>query len=329
MMLHNSDPAFGALLIASVAALAAGQGFDFTWAPYWDTGVVAPSVPQWTHYFKRVNGNASYSADVTDCTGSNQKNVWGATFDDGPGYSTPDVLKYFQGVGMRATFWVIGSNVLQLPEYLAQTYADGHEIGIHTWSHPDLTTLTNDQIISELVYGAKAIYEVVGTVPKFFRPPYGAINNKVRRLAATMGLHAVTWSEDTEDWSCVGFDNITNVADEFQSWVDDGITNAISLEHDYWNETVSVIGQSMDILIAAGNTIVPLTTCIGDTTGAYNNRILKAFFDSGEFNKYAAALADGAPGGDHEIDHKARQVWNCDFDQVRHQDFENTNTDFC
>ncbi|KAJ3073611.1 chitin deacetylase [Podochytrium sp. JEL0797] len=275
--------------------VAAQGSYDFSWAPYWDSGVVAPEVHEWTQYFQNVNGDAPFPrSDLSDCMGSGLVNVWGATFDDGPGYSTPDVVDYFQGVGMSATFWVIGTNVLQLPDTLALTFDAGHQIGIHTWSHPDLTTLTDDQIIAELVYGAKAIYEVLGVVPQFFRPPYGAIDDNIRSLAATMGLQAVTWSEDSEDWTCVGFDNITNVPDAFQSWVDDGVTNAISLEHDYWNETASVVGQNMDILIAAGNTIVTLSECIGETDSPYDNPILQEFFDSGQFDAYNVPATAGS-----------------------------------
>ena len=53
---------------------------------------------------------------------------------------------------MKATFFVIGSNVLQYPEILMETFKAGHEIGIHTWSHPSLIGLTTDQIVSEIIW---------------------------------------------------------------------------------------------------------------------------------------------------------------------------------
>ncbi|KAJ3076644.1 hypothetical protein HDU98_001654 [Podochytrium sp. JEL0797] len=81
------------LAASSLIAVAAAQGdFDFSWAPYWDTGVVAPEVPEWTQYFQDVNGDATFGDDIADCSGSGLDNVWGASFDDGPGDSTPDIL---------------------------------------------------------------------------------------------------------------------------------------------------------------------------------------------------------------------------------------------
>jgi peptidoglycan/xylan/chitin deacetylase (PgdA/CDA1 family) len=50
-----------------------------------------------------------------------------------------------------------------------------HQIAIHTWSHAQLTTLTNDQIIAELGWSKKAIKDVLGVTPNMFRPPYGDI----------------------------------------------------------------------------------------------------------------------------------------------------------
>ncbi|KAJ3006964.1 UNVERIFIED_CONTAM: chitin deacetylase cda1, partial [Siphonaria sp. JEL0065] len=148
---------------------------------------------------------------------------------------------------------------------LARAYGAGHNIGIHTWSHLDLVTLGDDQIVAELVFGAKAILEVTGgAYPKYFRPPYGSIDDRVRQLAATLGLHAVTWSHDTNDWQYVGTGNVGQVPVTVQDWMNQGANNGISLEHDLYAETVSVVAQNMDIIFNSGKTIVPLSQCIGD-----------------------------------------------------------------
>ncbi|KAJ3063492.1 chitin deacetylase, partial [Podochytrium sp. JEL0797] len=190
------------------------HSFDFSWAPYWAPGVVATPVSTWTNYFTSMP-YASFGSDITTCSGA-ATNVWGATFDDGPSVNTPAVLTYFESVNMHATFWVIGANVMQNPDILLQTYQAGHDIGLHTWSHPDLTTLTDDQIVAELVYSSKAVYEVLGVFPKYFRPPYGSINDNVREIAKKMGLTPVTWAVDSEDWSYVGTSNMYLVKQAFQ-----------------------------------------------------------------------------------------------------------------
>ncbi|KAI8609624.1 hypothetical protein BC830DRAFT_1049114, partial [Chytriomyces sp. MP71] len=168
---------------------------------------------------------------ITTCTGP-LKNVWGATFDDGPSPNTQVVLDYFANLSMRTTFWVIGANVVQYPDMVLKSFSAGHQIALHTWSHPDLTTLSQQQIVAELIYVAKAVFEVTGQFPKFFRPPYGAVNDQVREIAAMMGLRSVTWADDSQDWSYVGTGNMYKVAQAFQSWMDQGKSNEISLEHD-------------------------------------------------------------------------------------------------
>ena len=72
---------------------------------------------------------------------------------------------------MKATFFVIGSNVLQYPEILIETFKAGHEIGIHTWSHQSLIELTTDQIVSEIMWTIRIIREVIGYTPRLVRPP--------------------------------------------------------------------------------------------------------------------------------------------------------------
>ena len=59
---------------------------------------------------------------------------------------------------------------------------------MHTWSHPDLTTLTSEQVYAELLWTIYVIHAAIGQTPKLFRPPYGSINDNVRKVAAQLGL---------------------------------------------------------------------------------------------------------------------------------------------
>ncbi|TPX73185.1 hypothetical protein CcCBS67573_g05542 [Chytriomyces confervae] len=280
-----------ALLIALVPVTLAQ--YDFSWAPKYDVTkppATAPAQPLWTQYFKQVNPTAA-SPDITSCNSPNPL-VWGATFDDGPSPSTPMVLDYLKlpNVSVKATFWVIGANVQFLPEVLARTYAEGHQIGLHTWSHSNLSLLSDDQIISELVYSARTVYEVTKVYPKYYRPPYGAIDARVRALANTMGLTAVTWNRDSLDWSYVGKSTlpvmISSVTGTFRGWVASSDPNGLSLEHDLYEDTAAAIPPSMDILIRAGRVIQTVSQCIGDT-GPYENTVLRTFFANGFFENPA------------------------------------------
>ncbi|KAJ3110809.1 chitin deacetylase [Physocladia obscura] len=159
-----------------------------------------------------------------------------------------------------------------------------HMYRLHTWSHPDLTTISDDQIVSELVYTAKAVYEVTGVFPKYFRPPYGSVDPRVRSVAATMGLQSVVFGADTGDWQYV--DDTTEINEivpaEFQSWVDQNWTNQISLEHDMYESAAQVAVTSLGILTNAGYNLMPVHQCQGDSN-PYNNAILESFFLSGQF----------------------------------------------
>ena len=104
--------------------------------------------------------------------GCNNPNDWALTYDDGPsGFTEQYALKPLKDNNVKGTFYVTGQQVVENPEILKQTYAEGHSIGIHSWSHTAISTLTNDQIVAEVLWTLKAVYDVIGVVPSHFRPP--------------------------------------------------------------------------------------------------------------------------------------------------------------
>jgi peptidoglycan/xylan/chitin deacetylase (PgdA/CDA1 family) len=100
---------------------------------------------------------------------------WGLTYDDGPAFYTSQLLDYLDEQQIKSTFFVVGSRVASFPDTLRQEYIGGHQLGVHTWSHPPLTTLSNEQIIAELGWTKKVIKEVLGVTPNMMRPPFGDI----------------------------------------------------------------------------------------------------------------------------------------------------------
>jgi peptidoglycan/xylan/chitin deacetylase (PgdA/CDA1 family) len=76
----------------------------------------------------------------------------------------------------------------------------GHEICSHTWSHSALTTLTNEQIIAEIRWTEKAIRDVIGVTPRYLRPPYGDIDDRVRAVVEAAGYRILHWNLDSFDW---------------------------------------------------------------------------------------------------------------------------------
>ncbi|KAH8835918.1 hypothetical protein DL96DRAFT_97598 [Flagelloscypha sp. PMI_526] len=145
----------------------------------------------------------------TDITSCNDKGTWGLTYDDGPSLYTPDLLNYLESVKLQATFFAVGSRVISYPALAQQEYLGGHQVSVHTWSHPYLTTLTNEQVIAELGWTRKVIKDALGVTPNTMRPPYGDIDDRVRAISMALGLTPVMWTRlsptatfDTGDFRC-------------------------------------------------------------------------------------------------------------------------------
>lgn len=110
--------------------------------------------------------------DITQCP---DKNSWGLTYDDGPGFYTPNLLQYLDEKQLKSTFFVVGSRAIQFPSTLQAEFLGQHQIAVHTWSHRPLTTLTDDEIIAELGWTKKVIKDILGITPNMMRPPFGDI----------------------------------------------------------------------------------------------------------------------------------------------------------
>ena len=78
--------------------------------------------------------------------------------------------------------------------------SEGHEIGGHSWSHKELTKLSDKEIKSQLLKVNNKINELTGLKPAIMRPPYGSYNADVSAVAAKLGLSAINWNVDTLDW---------------------------------------------------------------------------------------------------------------------------------
>lgn len=120
------------------------------------------------------------------------------TFDDGPNpISTPQVLDVLERENVPATFFVVGSRVAGQEHLLRRMFYDGDEVGNHSWSHPDLTTLTNDQVLEQVNRTQAAVMGAGLPAPVLFRPPYGAVNATVR---TTVPMTLAMWNGDPLDW---------------------------------------------------------------------------------------------------------------------------------
>ena len=134
-------------------------------------------------------------------TPANPGKVIALTFDDGPGPYTAQLLDILDQHGAKATFFLIGSKVSAQADVLRRMHARGHQLGNHSWSHPELPKLPVDQIAGEIDRTNDAIKQATGVTPTVMRPPYGAVNSAVLEQLRLRGMSSILWSVDTRDWA--------------------------------------------------------------------------------------------------------------------------------
>ncbi len=145
--------------------------------------------------------------------GAPHANVVALTFDDGPTpYYTPAIISYLEQTHTPATFFVLGQYAKAYPYLIQREAADGFTIGIHTWNHPDMQTLTASQRAWQLAATAQQLHADLGAnvCLWLWRPPYGSYNGAIVAQAGTFGLTTVTWNVDPADWSQPGTMTIVN-----------------------------------------------------------------------------------------------------------------------
>ncbi|KAF5316111.1 hypothetical protein D9619_006391 [Psilocybe cf. subviscida] len=223
-------------------------------------------------------GGHTRATDIVACP---NKLNWGLSFDDGPSPYTPILLDYLKQHKIGATFFVVGSRVVERPGMLVEEYMSGHEISVHTWSHHTLTSLTNEQIVAELGWTRKAIRDVLGVTPTTMRPPQGDIDDRVRAISLAMGLTPIMWTStpdggkfDSNDWRVAGgILTGTQAFGIFQTLLSNASTfptGFVTLQHDLFEITVDIaVGYTLDTAVkhTPKFNITPIGECLGYPDG--------------------------------------------------------------
>lgn len=204
-------------------------------------------------------------SDVQNCP---DKKDWALTYDDGPSNNSLTVLDALDARGIKATFFAIGSRVYENPQILKKIVDSGHQIGVHTWSHTPLTSQSTEQIIAEVKWTEQAIKEAVNLTPKWFRPPQGDFDDRVRGILTQLGYKIAIWDSDTFDWHSVSDPtyDLAWIPGNFSVWVQNTTSTVghISLEHDLYEKTASKAAEAMDIVMKAKFNVQSLSVCLGD-----------------------------------------------------------------
>ncbi|TDB83335.1 hypothetical protein E1264_28805 [Actinomadura sp. KC216] len=201
-------PAFRRPVLAMAAAVAAGL-----------VAVAAPAAP----------------AAATSGDGHCEAGYVGLTYDDGPTpeYTEP-LLSALRENGVRATLFNIGEKAEKNRELVEAEKEAGMWIANHSWSHPNLTKLPEDEIRSQLARTQDLLEEITGTAPTLFRPPFGSTDATVKGVAEGLGMTQIIWDVDTRDWSGKSAEEIVEEAVTVQS-------GEIILMHDGYPATIEAI----------------------------------------------------------------------------------------
>ncbi|KAF9113860.1 chitin deacetylase [Mortierella sp. AM989] len=230
--------------------------------------------------------------DITSCPTTG---TWGLTYDDhemarsvrglcpltqhyrnehvdGPSPDSPRLYDNLLAHNQKATLFIVGSRAISNNATLKRAYSEGHHIAIHTWSHRSMTSLTNEEIVAELKWTEKAIFDVIGVTPLYWRPPFGDVDNRVRNIATQLGFKTSMWTQgfDTDDWNIPGGTATPQkVVDTFKSWltkISTMSTGFIVLEHDLFPQEVDVaINGILPVAYATKDLVMqPIAQCLDD-----------------------------------------------------------------
>ncbi len=133
--------------------------------------------------------------------GKTDKKIVALTFDDGPDdVVTPKVLDILKRFKIKATFFFLGKQIEKNPAVVRRAQREGHLVLNHSWSHPRLSEVTNNQFIDEIKKTEKALSRLIGPRPLLMRPPHGDVNRNIFHQLKNLGYKIVMWSLDTMDW---------------------------------------------------------------------------------------------------------------------------------
>ncbi|MCG0277358.1 MAG: polysaccharide deacetylase family protein [Thermanaeromonas sp.] len=173
--------------------------------------------------------------------------TWGAEH-------TPKLLEVLRQHNVRTTFFLTNIWLEKYPDMAKKIAAEGHEIGLHSATHPHFTSLSEEQMEQELRENHRLVEEVTGYKPELFRPPFGDYNDTVIRVVQRLGYKAIQWDVDSLDWQ----EHLS--AEEIYQRVLKGIKpGSIVLFHNNGKHTATVLGPLLEKLKAEGYQIVPVS----------------------------------------------------------------------
>lgn len=165
------------------------------------------------------------------------------TFDDGPSHNTSKLLDILNKYQVKATFFLVGTNIKREESVVKKMASYGMEIGNHTYNHRILSRLSTENIKLEVEKTNDLIYDITGKYPTIFRPSYGQSSKKIRKSSS---MPIVIWNIDTLDWKYHSSNRIVN---SVLSKVKEG---DIILMHDLYTSSINAVDKLIPELLERG-----------------------------------------------------------------------------
>ena len=166
---------------------------------------------------------------------------------------TEAILDVLDSYGVKTTFFLVNLWLEDYPEQAREIAARGHEIGLHSATHPDMAKLSREQIERELNDNYALIEETTGITPVLFRPPYGSYNDELIAASFEAGFTPVQWSVDSLDWQDLSADEI------FRRVTADIHAGDIVLFHNNGLHTAEALPRILDYFQQQGLQVVPVS----------------------------------------------------------------------
>lgn len=159
---------------------------------------------------------------------------------------------------VKVTFFMTGGWVEKYPEDVKYIAEQGHDLGNHSLTHPEMSKLTTDQIREELLAVHNKVKELTGIEMELFRPPYGDYDNEVVTTAAELGYYTIQWDVDSLDWKDYGVDSIIKTVCNHKNLKN----GSIILMHNGATYTPEALESVITGLLDQGYEIVPISELI-------------------------------------------------------------------
>lgn len=197
------------------------------------------------------------------------KKIIALTFDDGPGSYTQDLVDILNDNKAKATFFMLGKNIIKYPKTVQKVSDNGMEIGYHSYAHTNFKRQKLETIKSELDLSNEYLKNITGKTFELVRPPYGSLNDEIKNY---LDVPFIFWNVDTEDWRHHDQKYLT---DYVMNLVNDG---DIILFHDIHKTSVEAMNSLLPLLYVNGYQVTTVSNLASSFGKTLNNKQIYRYF---------------------------------------------------